>query len=149
MSNLDIGQNSTMEASPIYTHHAEKKKTQRAERKVHAASDPAMPAHSWSPKLDMLFPPRCSRLDLRRSSMCKTLLKTSTATCSRCCHRGSPEDPEVPDLNTCCIRGLSKRLRAQGTEVGKTPKESGPETGLTSLNLLEGFSARCCDCAGW
>lgn len=74
------------------------------------------------------------------------LVRLLSASATWSFHCGSPEDFEVPDPDTYCTCSPSEVLRATGREVGKPPTEPGHETGLTSLSLLEGFSARCCDC---
>lgn len=92
------------------------------------------------------FPLCCSPLDPRGRSLCKTPLKTSAA-CS--CPWSSPEDFEVPDFTHTAYGACPNCSRLRPRKLENPTKDRGQETGLTLLSLLEGFSARCSDCAGW
>lgn len=52
-------------------------------------------------------------------------------------------------LTRTAYRACPNYSRLTPQKLENPTKELGRKTGLTLLSLLEGFSARCCDCAGW
>ncbi|CAK6968818.1 Hypothetical predicted protein [Scomber scombrus] len=89
-------------------------------QREHAATDPSIARSSWLSKLHALSCTLQPPFDLKSSRLCKTPNTSPTSSC----HQGSPEDFEVPDLNTYRKQGPVETARGQ--RGWKNPQRAWP-----------------------